>query len=254
MLLLNPNEDAHAQVDHILSLQNQNTSVKKESVFSKKYKIPMLLVLALAAFNQFSGINAFLYYSPRIFELAGLEESSALMSSVGVGVVNLLFTLLGMFLIDRLGRKQLMYIGSIGYIISLGLVTYAFSIDWLGMHVPVFFFLFIAAHAIGQGAVIWVFISEIFPNHLRAQGQSVGSSTHWVLAAIIPALVPLLFTKIGPATVFGIFAFMMVLQLLWVHFIMPETKGVPLEELSRRLSVQNEENTEVLEPVIETNN
>lgn len=248
--LLNPNEDAQAQVDHILSLQN--VSVKKESVFSKKYKIPMLLVLALAAFNQFSGINAFLYYSPRIFELAGLEESSALMSSVGVGVVNLLFTLLGMFLIDKLGRKQLMYMGSIGYILSLGLVTYAFSTDWLGMHVTVFFFLFIASHAIGQGAVIWVFISEIFPNYLRAQGQSVGSSTHWVLAAIIPALVPLLFSKIGPATVFGIFAFMMVLQLIWVHFIMPETKGVPLEELSKRLSIDDDENTETLEPVIET--
>ena len=140
-----------------------------------------------------------------------------------------------MALIDKLGRKQLMYLGSVGYIISLALVTYAFSTEWLGLHVPVFFFLFIASHAIGQGAVIWVFISEIFPNHLRAQGQAVGSSTHWVLAALIPALIPLLFTKIGPPVVFGFFAFMMVLQLLWVYAIMPETKGVPLEELSKTL-------------------
>lgn len=251
--LLNPDKDVQVQVEHILSSQNQNASVKKESVFSKKYKTPMLLVLALAAFNQFSGINAFLYYSPRIFELAGLEESSALVSSIGVGAVNLIFTLIGMFLIDRLGRKQLMYIGSIGYIISLGLVTYAFSTNWLGMHIPVFFFLFIASHAIGQGAVIWVFISEIFPNHLRAQGQSVGSSTHWILAAIIPALLPLLFSKIGLATVFGIFAFMMVLQLIWVHFVMPETKGVPLEELSEKLSSSNKNNKHI-EQIIETKN
>ncbi|MCY4561031.1 MAG: sugar porter family MFS transporter [Flavobacteriaceae bacterium] len=247
---LNPNSDVSKEIAEIQSAQQDNS--RGESVFTKKYRIPLLLVFALAAFNQFSGINAFLYYSPRIFELAGLEESAALMSSIGVGVVNLLFTLLGMFLIDKLGRKQLMYMGSMGYIISLGLVTYAFSTGWLGMHVPAFFFLFIAAHAIGQGAVIWVFISELFPNHLRAQGQSVGSSTHWVLAAIIPALLPLLFSKIGPATVFGIFAFMMILQLLWVHFIMPETKGIPLEELSSQLSGEKDSKQD-LDSIIKTN-
>lgn len=237
--LLNPNQDIDAEVDQILNLQTKNTN--KASIFSKTYKTPLLLVLALAAFNQFSGINAFLYYSPRIFELAGLEESSALISSIGVGVVNLIFTLIGMSLIDKLGRKQLMYMGSLGYIVSLGLVAYAFATEWFGMHIPVFFFLFIASHAIGQGAVIWVFISELFPNHLRAQGQSVGSSTHWVLAAIIPALVPFLFAEIGPATVFGIFAFMMILQLVWVHFVMPETKGVQLEKLSELMTHANDE-------------
>ena len=246
---LNPNSDVSKEIAEIQSAQQDNS--RGESVFTKKYRIPLLLVFALAAFNQFSGINAFLYYSPRIFELAGLEESAALMSSIGVGVVNLLFTLLGMFLIDKLGRKQLMYMGSMGYIISLGLVTYAFSTGWLGMHVPAFFFLFIAAHAIGQGAVIWVFISELFPNHLRAQGQSVGSSTIG-LAAIIPALLPLLFSKIGPATVFGIFAFMMILQLLWVHFIMPETKGIPLEELSSQLSGEKDSKQD-LDSIIKTN-
>lgn len=194
-----------------------------------------MLAFLIAMFNQFSGINAFLYYAPRIFEEAGLGESTALLSSIGIGVTNMLFTLLGVFLIDRLGRKQLMYIGSVGYIISLSLVACAFFLNWEGMAVPIFLFLFIAAHAIGQGTVIWVFISEIFPNHLRGSGQSFGSSVHWILAAIIPSLVPVLFTSIGAGTVFAIFAFMMILQLLFVAFIMPETKGISLEELSNKL-------------------
>jgi len=129
-----------------------------------------------------------------------------------------------------------MYIGSIGYIISLGLVSTAFVLEWKGMFVPVFFFLFIAAHAIGQGAVIWVFISEIFPNKLRAAGQSFGSSVHWVLAALIPSFIPYLFKTIGTATVFICFCLMMVVQLIWVFFKMPETKGQTLEELSESLS------------------
>ena len=146
-----------------------------------------------------------------------------------------MFTLLGVFLIDRLGRKTLMYIGSIGYIISLSLVSLAFFLKWEGIAVPTFLFLFIASHAIGQGAVIWVFISEIFPNHLRASGQSFGSTTHWVLAAVIPSLIPFLFSSIGPGVVFLFFAAMMVFQLLFVAFLMPETKGISLEELSKKL-------------------
>lgn len=218
------------------AIQDNLDSSVGESVFKKKYSRQLWLVIALAAFNQLSGINAFLYYSPRIFEMAGLGESTALLSSIGVGIVNLVFTLVGMSLIDRSGRKRLMLIGSLGYIVSLGLVTYSFSTDWLGLHIPFFFFLFIASHAVGQGAVIWVFISEIFPNKQRAQGQAVGTSTHWILAAIIPALVPVLFSSIGAPVVFGIFTLMMVLQLLWVLFIMPETKGVALEDLSKSLS------------------
>ena len=210
-----------------------------ENIFLKKYRFPLTLAFLIAFFNQFSGINAFLYYAPRIFEAAGLGESTALLSSIGIGVTNLIFTLLGIFLIDRLGRKQLMYFGSVGYILSLSLVAAAFILEWEGMAVPIFLFLFIASHAIGQGAVIWVFISEVFPNHLRGSGQSFGSSTHWVLAAIIPSLVPFLFTKIGPGPVFAFFAFMMFLQLLFVHFMMPETKGVSLEQLSRKLSGKN---------------
>ena len=220
----------------IQAIKNETENQRSgENIFMKKYRFPLMLAFLVAMFNQFSGINAFLYYAPRIFEEAGLGESTALLSSIGIGVTNLVFTLLGVFLIDRLGRKVLMYIGSIGYIISLSLVSIAFFLNWEGLAVPIFLFLFIASHAIGQGAIIWVYISEIFPNHLRANGQSFGTSTHWILAAIIPSLVPVLFSTIGPGTVFLVFAMMMVFQLLFVIFMMPETKGISLEELSKKL-------------------
>ena len=218
-----------------IELDNDNAAIANDNIFLKKYRTPLLLAFLMAFFNQLSGINAFLYYSSRIFQEAGLGESTALLSSIGIGVVNLVFTLLGVFLIDKLGRKVLMYIGSVGYIISLSLVAMAFFFHWEGMAVPIFLFLFIAAHAIGQGAVIWVFISEIFPNHLRASGQAFGSTTHWVLAAIIPSLIPYLFSTVGAGTVFLFFAVMMVFQLLFVAFMMPETKGISLEELSKKL-------------------
>lgn len=231
--LIDPQGDANALIESVRhESSNQKTN---ENIFMKKYRFSLLLAFLIAIFNQFSGINAFLYYAPRIFEEAGLGESTALLSSIGIGVTNLIFTLFGVFLIDRLGRKVLMYIGSIGYIISLSLVSIAFYQNWEGLAVPIFLFLFIASHAIGQGAIIWVYISEIFPNHLRASGQSFGTSTHWILAAIIPSLVPVLFSTIGPGTVFLVFAMMMVFQLLFVIFMMPETKGISLEELSKKL-------------------
>ncbi|MDT0642764.1 sugar porter family MFS transporter [Zunongwangia sp. F363] len=229
------NADADIQ-EKIGEIEKQSETQRSgENIFMKKYRFPLLLAFLIAFFNQLSGINAFLYYAPRIFEEAGLGESTALLSSIGIGLVNLVFTLFGVFLIDRIGRKKLMYIGSIGYIISLSLVAAAFFLDWGGYFVPIFLFIFIASHAIGQGAVIWVFISEIFPNHIRASGQAFGSSTHWLLAAIIPSLVPYLFSTIGAGTVFAIFAFMMVLQLMFVIFMMPETKGIPLEKLSEKI-------------------
>jgi sugar porter (SP) family MFS transporter len=225
----------YEKIKEEIDKDNNDASKVNDTIFLKKYRTPLVLAFLMAFFNQLSGINAFLYYSSRIFQEAGLGESTALLSSIGIGVVNLLFTLLGVFLIDKLGRKILMYIGSVGYIISLSLVAMAFFFHWEGMAVPIFLFLFIAAHAIGQGAVIWVFISEIFPNHLRASGQSFGSTTHWVLAAIIPSLIPYLFSTVGPGVVFLFFAVMMVFQLLFVAFMMPETKGISLEELSKKL-------------------
>ncbi|MDC6404337.1 MULTISPECIES: sugar porter family MFS transporter [Maribacter] len=231
--LINPNRNVDEMIQEIQ--KNNAMPESHEHIFMKKYRFPLILAFLIAFFNQTSGINAFLYYAPRIFEEAGLGESTALLSSVGIGVTNMIFTLIGINLIDRLGRRQLMYIGSIGYIISLSLVACAFFLGWDGMAVPIFLFIFIAAHAIGQGTIIWVFISEIFPNHLRGSGQSFGSSVHWVLAAAIPAAVPFLFSSIGAGMVFAFFAFMMVLQLLFVKFMMPETKGITLEELSNIL-------------------
>ena len=215
--------------------ENSNKTSSEESIFDEKYRFPLKLAFLVAFFNQLSGINAFLYYAPRIFEEGGLGESTSLLSSIGIGVTNLIFTFIGISLIDKLGRRSLMYYGSFGYIISLSLVACAFFFEWGGLLIPVFLFLFIAAHAIGQGAIIWVYISEIFPNHLRNSGQSFGVSVHWVLAAIIPSFVPLLFASIGPGVVFSIFAIFMVFQLIFVHYMMPETRGISLEELSKKL-------------------
>ncbi len=237
--LINPDQNPEKMMLDIK--EEMENTVPHENIFLKKYRFPLLLAFCIAFFNQLSGINAFLYYAPRIMTEAGLAESSALLSSIGIGITNMLFTLLGIYLIDRVGRKQLMYAGSIGYIISLSLVACAFFLNWEGMAMPIFLFMFIAAHAIGQGTVIWVFISEIFPNHLRGSGQSFGSSVHWILAAVVPSLIPVLFSTIGAGVVFAFFAFMMVIQLLFVAFMMPETKGISLEELSKILIKQKPE-------------
>ncbi|MEM6376595.1 MAG: sugar porter family MFS transporter [Bacteroidota bacterium] len=224
----------------LLSVQEDIPSTETDisgNLFNKRYRSLTMLAFLIAFFNQLSGINAILYYSPRIFAEAGLGESTAFISSIGLGLINLVATLLGLYLIDRIGRKTLMYIGSVGYIISLAMVAAAFFLGWQGLAVPIFLFIFIASHAIGQGAVIWVFISEIFPNQLRAQGQSLGSSTHWVLAALITVFMPPLLSNdsLNPGVVFVFFAFMMILQLIWVAISMPETKGVSLEELQEKL-------------------
>ena len=232
------NEDDIAEQVNLI-VNSQKSTDDAESIFSKKYGIPLSLAFFIAFFNQFSGINAILYYANRIFAEAGLAEQAGALGSIGLGITNFVFTLLGMFLIDRLGRKQLLYIGSVGYIVSLSIVSLCFYNDWSGMIVPISLFAFIASHAVGQGAVIWVFISEIFPNHLRSSGQAFGSSVHWVLAAIIPSLVPILFNSIGAVTVFAIFAFMMLLQLVWIKMYVPETKGKSLEAVSESLTNSN---------------
>ena len=229
--------DIEKQVNLIIN--SKKSTDDAESIFNKKYGIPLSLAFFIAFFNQFSGINAILYYANRIFAEAGLAEQAGALGSIGLGIINFVFTLLGMFLIDRLGRKQLLYIGSVGYIVSLSIVSLCFYNDWSGMIVPISLFAFIASHAIGQGAVIWVFISEIFPNHLRSSGQAFGSSVHWVLAAIIPSLVPILFNSIGAVTVFAIFAFMMLLQLVWIKMYVPETIGKSLEAVSESLTNSN---------------
>ena len=207
----------------------------KSSFFSKKYRTPITLAFLLAFFNQVSGINFVLYYAPRIFESAGIDQSNTLLASIPIGVVNLVFTLLGMYLIDRLGRKQLMLIGSVGYILTLLGVAWSFSTGATGVIVVGFVTAFVGAHAIGQGAVIWVFISEIFPNTVRANGMSFGTGTHWVMAALITMMTPAVLAAFSTVSIFLFFAGMMVMQLLWVIFFMPETKGVSLEDLQREL-------------------
>lgn len=214
---------------------------KSVGFFNIKYSYPILLAFLLAFFNQLSGINFILYYAPEILERAGLATQDSLFSSISIGAVNLVFTLLGMYLIDRLGRKTLLLWGSIGYIISLAMVAYGFCVGVSPVFLLFFICMFIASHALGQGAVIWVFISEIFPNNVRASGQSFGSSTHWIFAALITLITPLFLDaengifKDNPWPIFAFFAGAMFLQLLFVLFLMPETKGKTLEELEAQL-------------------
>lgn len=202
--------------------------------FSPRLLKPIFLAFFVAFFNQLSGINAILYFSPRIFQMTGLESQAALLQSVGIGITNLIFTFVGLWLIDRLGRRVLLYIGSIGYITSLGLTTWAFSSGHVGI-VPILIFAFIAAHAIGQGAVIWVLISEVFPNKHRASGQSLGSFTHWFFAALLTLVFPFMAETMKPQYIFGFFCGMMVLQLIWVRFFVPETKGISLEQMEKTI-------------------
>ncbi len=250
-----------------------------EPFFCRAYRVPILLALAIAAFNQLSGINALMYYAPHIFKMAGAGADSALLQTMAVGGTNLLFTMAALAVIDFFGRKKLMLVGSIGYILSLGVTAWAFytysaefhaSADAIkaldhareamadpatiatlqnsadraieaaaggGSVVLVSLLVFIASHAFGQGAVIWVFISEIFPNRVRARGQAFGSFTHWFMAAAITWSFPAIAEWSG-AHVFAFYAAMMVLQLVWVLFVMPETKGVPLEQIQKKMGIQ----------------
>jgi len=242
-LLLFKNDEAHAR--EVLSITEADPdktirelkaafTQRSEPLFNKKFYKPLLLAFLLATFNQLSGINAIIYFAPRVFEMAHIEKSSAFLSTVGIGVVNLFFTVLGWSLIDKFGRRTLMFIGSLGYIISLSLIAWSFHTG-SGSYIVYYVFLFIAAHAVGQGAVIWVFISEIFPNSVRAAGTSFGSLTHWAWATIITLVFPSFAGNpdIGGAKIFAFFAVMMVLQLLYVWKMMPETKGIALEDMDK---------------------
>lgn len=227
-----PRARIEALADEISAMAH--TSVETGPFWRRELRLPILLAFLVAFFNQLSGINAILYFAPRIFELTGLGAKAALLQSVGIGITNLIFTFVGLWLIDRLGRRTLLYIGSFGYILSLGLTAWAFFTQRYAI-VPACIFAFIAAHAVGQGAVIWVLISEIFPNRHRARGQALGSFTHWFFAALLTTFFPSMVAAFEPGYVFLFFCGMMVLHLVWVKLMVPETKGVPLEELERRL-------------------
>jgi MFS transporter, SP family, arabinose:H+ symporter len=221
------------EADEILAISHEKA--EEGRFWTQRLRVPIVLAILIAFFNQLSGINAILYFAPRIFEMTGLGTKAALLQSVGIGVTNLIFTFVGLWLIDRIGRRTLLYIGSFGYIVSLGLTAWAFFTEHFDI-VPTCIFAFIAAHAIGQGAVIWVFISEIFPNRHRAEGQALGSFTHWIFAALLTTFFPVMVSAFAPGYVFLFFCGMMVLQLVWVKLMVPETKGVPLEEIEHRLT------------------
>lgn len=226
-------EQLESKADEIAAASSTSTT-HSGKFWTRELRKPILLAFLVAFFNQLSGINAILYFAPRIFEMTGLGTKAALLQSVGIGITNLIFTFVGLRLIDLLGRRTLLYIGSFGYIASLGLTSWAFFTEHFSI-VPACIFAFIAAHAVGQGAVIWVLISEVFPNRHRAEGQALGSFTHWIFAALLTTFFPGMVSAFAPGYVFLFFCGMMVLQLIWVKTMVPETKGVPLEEIEKQL-------------------
>tara|TARA_B100001057_G_scaffold275160_1_gene275377 strand:+ start:937 stop:2271 length:1335 start_codon:yes stop_codon:yes gene_type:complete len=216
-----------------IKFNDNHHSSKPQNFWSKKNNRVIILAFVISFFNQLSGINFILYYAPEILELAGFATKESLFNSVFIGLTNIVFTFAGLLLIDKLGRKQLLISGSIGYIVSLTGVSFAFYQALDPQWIALFIFAFIASHAVGQGTVIWVFISEIFPNRARALGQSFGAGVHWVFAALITLVGPSVIAiyNTNPWPIFSFFAFMMVLQLFFSIFMMPETKGKSLEEI-----------------------
>lgn len=234
-------------IDNEIREIQQSLSLDKHSMeepfYTKKYRFPIMLAIMIALFNQLSGINAVLYYAPQIFKMAGFEKSSALLNSMGTGGIIFIFTIAAMAVIDKMGRKKIMILGSVGYIISLATIAWAFfkygtDFSQAGSRVVLFsVFLFVASHSFGQGSVIWVYLSEIFPNRVRARGQSLGSITHWVAAALISWTFPLIAEASGGYT-FAFYAVCMVAQLIWVILVMRETKGVSLEDIQKQMGIE----------------
>jgi len=237
-----PNPDEEIQI--ILESNRHAEQKNSRTLFNRKLIKPIMLAFFIAAFNQLSGINFILYYAPEILERAGLATKESLFNSIAIGGINLIFTFVGLYLIDRTGRRNLLLIGSLGYIISLSMVAYAFYFASGPLFLMFFLLLFIAAHAIGQGAVIWVFIAEIFPNRARALGQSFGASVHWVFAALITLLTPVFLDanegllRNAPWAIFLFFSGMMTIQLIWVITKFPETKGISLEDIQQQLGIE----------------
>jgi SP family arabinose:H+ symporter-like MFS transporter len=226
------------QVIH--AIQKQANQCKKQNftlLFKVAYRKPVLLAVLFAVFNQVSGINAIIYFAHSIFEVAGLGKASALLSSAGIELINLISTLLGISLIDKFGRKVLMSYGSIGLIVSLSLIAQAFFSGNMGIYVSFYLFFYIAFFGFSQGAVIWVFISEILPNEVRAYGQALSSFTNWILVTIITFYFPYLIETFGGGITFSFFALMMLLQLFFVWRFMPETKGTSLEGNEKALEL-----------------
>ena len=228
-------ENVEEQVRQIQESQRHHTNrAGKVRLFSRRYRFPVLLAVLFAIFNQVSGINGIIYYAPRIFQDAGFGTSSALLSTAGIGLIKLTFTIISINLIDRFGRRFLMLIGSVGLMVTLGVTSLAFFFDYGGIPVAISLFVYIAFFGFSHGTVIWVFISEIFPNEVRARGQSLGFMVHWITTATIAFTLPSAGAR-GFEWVFLFFAVMMVFQLAFVIRIMPETKGLTLEEMEKKI-------------------
>ncbi len=223
----------------LLSGDKKLQHAPEENLFSSKFRKPILYAVLLAMFNQLSGINAILYYAPRIFEMAGFTKQASFLQPVYVGGANLIFTLLGMSIIDKVGRKTLLITGAIGMIIFLGLTAFAFNTGSANHLVILYLVGFIAFFAMSQGAVIWVFISEIFPNSVRSQGSSLGSFTHWIMAAIIAWIFPIIVngSPNGGFYSFIFFSCMVLISLIFIWKVMPETKGRTLEQIQKDLGI-----------------
>jgi sugar porter (SP) family MFS transporter len=217
------------------SLHEESVSAA-EPLFQPKYRTPVMLAIMVASFNQLAGINALIYYTADIFRMAGADGTSALRQAVVIGLTNLVFTVLAMTVIDRLGRKLLLLVGAAGLAVCLALTAWGFHTG-RGTLVLVSLIAYIAFFAVSQGAVIWVYLSEIFPNRVRARGQALGSFTHWAWAALVSWTFPMLAEQSG-GWAFGFFAIMMVLQFVAVLAFLPETKGISLEDIQRRLGIE----------------
>lgn len=230
--------DVEAEITEIQNgLKQGKTSSQK--LFSKHYIKPISIAFLVAMFNQFSGINAILYYAPRIFELTGLSSADSMLQPVLIGITNGIFTVLGMMIIDKIGRKKLLIVGSIGMAVCLGLISRILFIqNFSGFGILVYLLIYIVFFAFSTGAVIWVLISEVFPNSVRGKGQALGSFTHWFFAALITLLFPIFSsTPMGSGYSFAFFSVMMVVQALVVWKYFPETKGKTLEELGEEISL-----------------
>ncbi len=231
----------HQAADLIKEEHELSKSGVKESLFNGKFKKPIFYAVLLAMFNQLSGINAILYYAPRIFEMAGFNQADSFQQSVYIGAANLFFTLLAMSVIDKFGRKKLLLIGAAGMIVFLGLTAIAFNSAGGGGASVIFYLIgFIAFFAFSQGAVIWVFIAEIFPNSVRSQGGSLGSFTHWIMAAIISWTFPIIVggSEKGGFYSFIFYSLMMLASFIFIWRVMPETKGKTLEQIQKELGIK----------------
>ena len=229
--------DVEGELQDIIESIDAEHGHANEPLFSKKYRVPVFLAVAVAVFNQLSGINAMNYYAPDIFRMAGFSTASGDLQTIAMGSANLLFTILGMVLIDKVGRKILLLVGTIGTAICLSGVA---AIFYTGAHKELLVWMlmgFIACFAFGSGAVIWVYISEVFPNRVRAKGQSLGSFTHWFICCLLIFSFPAL-AKISGSAPFVFFAVMMVVQFFVVYAKFPETKGISLEDMQKKLGIK----------------